>query len=73
MSAENAPQVHRLYTFPVKGLSGQLLPSVDLEAGRGFPADRIYGLARRSSERAMCHALYLGVFRTRGSRLLLGA
>ena len=33
-----------LYRYPVKGLSPQLLTSVDLEAGACFPGDRLFAL-----------------------------
>lgn len=35
-----------LFVYPVKGLSGQPLPAVELERGRGFPGDRAFALAR---------------------------
>lgn len=38
-----------LYHYPVKGLSAQPLDSVALEAGRGFPLDRVFGIARHDS------------------------
>lgn len=38
--------VVRLYVYPVKGLTGQSLDSVDLEPGHGFPHDRVLALAR---------------------------
>lgn len=38
-----------LYHYPVKGLSPQPLPSVDLAAGQGFPFDRVFALARHDS------------------------
>lgn len=37
--------VRTLYYYPVKGLSPQQLQEVELAAGRGFPFDRMYGLA----------------------------
>lgn len=39
-------RVESLFRYPVKGLSPELLESVALEAGHGFPADRIFALAR---------------------------
>lgn len=41
--------VDTLTQFPIKGLSGQLLNSVKLEAGVGFPCDRQFGFARPDS------------------------
>ncbi len=41
--------VDALTRFPVKGLSGQLLENVKLEAGIGFPCDRQFGFARPDS------------------------
>jgi len=40
------PIVSSLYRYPIKGLSAQLVSNVTLEAGRPFPHDRIYALAR---------------------------
>ena len=37
-------QVCALYHFPVKGLSGEILETVELEAGYGFPLDRVYAV-----------------------------
>ena len=37
-------QVCSLYHFPVKGLSGEILETVELEAGYGFPLDRVYAV-----------------------------
>ena len=42
-------EVRALYQYPVKGLSAQALERVHLVAGRGFPFDRVYGLARHDS------------------------
>ena len=42
-------RVRDLYYYPVKGLSPQQLPSVQLTPGEGFPFDRMYGLARFDS------------------------
>jgi uncharacterized protein YcbX len=40
-----APSVVRLlYRYPVKGLSGERLPAVELGAGQTFPMDRAYAL-----------------------------
>ncbi len=44
-----APTVSALYHYPVKGLSAQPLPHVQLVQGEGFPFDRVYGLARHDS------------------------
>ena len=41
--------INSLTRFPVKGLSGQLLNSVSLQAGQGFPGDRQFGFARPNS------------------------
>ncbi len=41
--------IDALTQFPVKGLSGQALNSVALEAGKGFPGDRRFGFARPNS------------------------
>ncbi len=41
--------VRRLFHYPVKGLSPQELSEVKLEAGKGFPFDRIYAIARHNS------------------------
>ncbi len=41
--------VRGLYFYPVKGLSPQALERVALTAGRGFPFDRMFGLARADS------------------------
>jgi uncharacterized protein len=41
--------VRELYYYPVKGLSPQQLPGVELASGEGFPFDRMYGLARFDS------------------------
>ena len=37
-------QIASLYRYPVKGLSPEALPSVALEAGQTFPADRRYAV-----------------------------
>jgi len=36
--------IQSLYRYPIKGLSAELLPSVQLVAGRGFPRDREFAL-----------------------------
>jgi len=41
--------INALTRFPVKGLSGQSLTSVNLEPGLGFPGDRRFGFARPNS------------------------
>lgn len=41
--------IERLTRYPVKGLSGQTLDSVQLEPGQGFPCDRKFGFARPNS------------------------
>jgi uncharacterized protein YcbX len=38
--------IHSLYRYPVKGLTPEPLDRVALEAGRAFPADRIFALAK---------------------------
>lgn len=38
-----------LLTYPIKGLSGQALDSVDLNQGLGFPLDRSFAFARHGS------------------------
>lgn len=42
-------KIEQLYHYPVKGLSAQILNYVPLEAGRGFPFDRVLGFARHDS------------------------
>lgn len=42
-------KIEALTRFPVKGLSGQALDSVQLEPGQGFPCDRKFGFARPDS------------------------
>ncbi len=42
-------KVDTLTRFPVKGLSGQALESVQLQSGQGFPCDRQFGFARPNS------------------------
>ena len=41
--------IKTLTRFPVKGLSGQTLDSVQLVSGQGFPGDRKFGFARPDS------------------------
>jgi GntR family transcriptional regulator / MocR family aminotransferase len=38
-----------LYRYPIKGLSPQLVPGVELDAGKPFPHDRIFAFARPGS------------------------
>jgi GntR family transcriptional regulator/MocR family aminotransferase len=40
------PVVTSIYRYPIKGLSAQGVSSVFLEAGRPFPSDRVFALAR---------------------------
>ena len=42
-------KVDTLTRYPVKGLSGQQLESVQLQPGQGFPCDRQFGFARPNS------------------------
>ena len=44
-----ATKIHSLTRFPIKGLSGHALKSVQLKAGQGFPCDRQFGFARPNS------------------------
>lgn len=39
-------RITSLYRYPVKGLSPELLDSVQVAAGKGFPLDRVYALLR---------------------------
>ena len=41
--------VESLFRYPVKGLRAQPLDQVKLQAGQGFPCDRVYGFARPGS------------------------
>jgi uncharacterized protein YcbX len=41
--------VESLMRYPVKGLSGEALQHVQLDAGQGFPGDRQFGFARPNS------------------------
>lgn len=38
--------VRGIYRYPIKGLSPQRLPGVELQAGKPFPFDRVFALAR---------------------------
>lgn len=42
-------KIETLTRYPVKGLSGQSLESVQLKPGQGFPCDRQFGFARPNS------------------------
>ncbi|MFK7855553.1 MAG: MOSC domain-containing protein [Granulosicoccus sp.] len=44
-----ATSIEALNRYPVKGLSGQVLTTVNLEPGEGFPSDRRFGFARPNS------------------------
>ena len=44
MTSENGPRIASLYRYPVKGLSGERLDSVDLVPGTTFPNDRAFAL-----------------------------
>nr|MDT0663950.1 MOSC domain-containing protein [Micromonospora sp. DSM 115978] len=46
----DGPRIARLYRYPVKGLSPQPLASLDLVTGQGVPYDRIFALARPTTE-----------------------
>ena len=48
-NSSSMPVISGIYRYPIKGLSAQLVPQVALEAGRPFPHDRIFGLARPGS------------------------
>ena len=43
------PKVHAIYRYPVKGLSPQPLPRVQLTPGMTLPADRLYAIENGSS------------------------
>ncbi|HEX3954747.1 MAG TPA: PLP-dependent aminotransferase family protein, partial [Stellaceae bacterium] len=43
------PVLRGLYRYPIKGLSPQPVPGIELEAGKPFPHDRVYALARAGS------------------------
>jgi GntR family transcriptional regulator/MocR family aminotransferase len=40
------PIVRGIYRYPVKGLSAQSVPGIQLEPGKPFPFDRVFALAR---------------------------
>ncbi len=40
------PLIKDIYRYPIKGLSPQPVPRIDLEAGKPFPFDRVFALAR---------------------------
>ena len=40
------PLITNIYRYPIKGLSAQALPGVAVEAGKPFPHDRVFALAR---------------------------
>jgi uncharacterized protein YcbX len=42
-------EIRSLFHYPIKGLSAQQLDKVELQAGQGFPWDRVYGFARPGS------------------------
>ncbi len=44
-----ATMIEALIRYPVKGLSGQSMDSVQLSPGQGFPCDRQFGFARPDS------------------------
>lgn len=46
MDLSSIGRVESLFRYPVKGLSPEPLPSIGLVRGQGFPADRIFALAR---------------------------
>ena len=48
-AARPMAQVVSIYRYPVKGLSAQALTGAQLEAGKPFPSDRIFALARPSA------------------------
>src|SRR5271170_2637400 len=43
------PVLRGIYRYPIKGLSPQPLPGVDLEAGKPLPHDRVFAFARPGS------------------------
>lgn len=43
-------EITGIYHYPVKGLSGQALRGIRLEAGRPFPFDRIFALVRNNAK-----------------------
>lgn len=42
--------VTQISRFPVKGLSGDVIPEVQLQSGRGIPGDRMFALALSETE-----------------------
>ena len=40
------PTIQAIYRYPIKGLSPESLPRVEIEAGGPFPFDRVFALAR---------------------------
>ena len=38
--------VRGIFRYPIKGLSPQPLPGIELQAGKPFPFDRVFALAR---------------------------
>jgi GntR family transcriptional regulator / MocR family aminotransferase len=43
------PTVQEIYRYPIKGLSPQALPAISLHAGKPFPFDRLFAMARPGS------------------------
>jgi GntR family transcriptional regulator/MocR family aminotransferase len=48
-SGATMPVLRGLYRYPIKGLSPQPVPGIELEAGKSFPHDRIFAFARPGS------------------------
>jgi GntR family transcriptional regulator / MocR family aminotransferase len=48
-SGTDVPVVSSIYRYPIKGLSPQPVSSIMLDAGRPFPWDRVFALARPNS------------------------
>lgn len=44
------PQITGIYRYPIKGLSPQPLPEIALDAGKPFPFDRLFALARPGAD-----------------------
>ena len=44
------PQITGIYRYPIKGLSPQSLPQIMLDAGKPFPFDRLFALARPGAD-----------------------
>ena len=42
----NMSEVKAIYRYPIKGLSAEALPRVELQAGGAFPFDRVFALVR---------------------------